>query len=158
MRVSVARRRRWNNILIIGVIAFMLVLNLPSIIKTYLVAPMEENQYPSLLQPNHSIKAIYFSKWSLDKQQNQWRLTPVANVEAQVLAQRWQELVGTEVDEESYQKLLPQLSAPQTIEIWYEDLEEPQRITFYQTPNFWLLKNWQDKWIAVSVEASYLFP
>lgn len=158
MRASISRRRRWNNILIIGVVAFMLILNLPSIIKTYLITPAQESQYPSLLQPGHDIKAIYFSKWSLDKNQGQWRLEPMMAVDADELVQRWQDLAGTEVGDESYQKLLPQLSSPQTIEIWYEDLEEPQRITFYQTPNFWLLKNWQDKWIAVSVEESYLFP
>ncbi len=59
MRVSPARRRRWNNILILGVIAFLVILN-----------------------------------------------------------------------------------APETMEVWYQDLDEPQRVTFYRLDNFWLFKNW----------------
>jgi len=68
------------------------------------------------------------------------------------------ERYDTEVDDETYQSFLPILRNPQTVEVWYSDREEPQRITFYQTPRFWLFKNWQDKWIAISVEQGYLLP
>lgn len=80
------------------------------------------------------------------------------SVDGQELVQRWHALTGTEVDEATYRALQPTLPNAQTIEVWYADREEPQRITFYQTPQFWLLKNWQDRWIAVSAEVSYLFP
>jgi len=66
--------------------------------------------------------------------------------------------VGTEVPQANFDSLKPSLDAPKSIEVWYVDQEEPQRITYYQTPQFLLLKNWQDKWIAVSVDNRYLMP
>jgi hypothetical protein len=80
-----------------------------------------------------------------------------STISAEDLASRWISLAGTEVDEDTFSQLKGSLSSPETIEVWYLDQEEPQRVTYYQTPKFWLLKNWQDKWIAVSVEDSYLF-
>ena len=80
------------------------------------------------------------------------------SVSAQELSQRWQQIVGTEVDAKTYTDLTPQLNTPHTIEVWYQDQEEPQRITYYHLPEFWLLKNWNDQWLAVSIEESYLFP
>ena len=80
------------------------------------------------------------------------------SVSAQELSQRWQQLVGTEVDSQTYTDLTPRLNTPHTIEVWYQDQEEPQRITYYQLPEFWLLKNWNDQWLAVSIEESHLFP
>lgn len=62
------------------------------------------------------------------------------SVDGQELVQRWHALTGTEVDEATYRALQPTLPNAQTIEVWYADREEPQRITFYQTPQFWLLK------------------
>jgi hypothetical protein len=44
-----------------------------------------------------------------------------------------------------------------SVEVWFEKEEEPQRITVYQAPNFWMMQNWQGEWIAVSAEKSYLF-
>jgi hypothetical protein len=157
MRVSPARRRRWNNILMLAVIAFIAVLNLPTIIKTYLVEE-PQSTFPYLINPNAELRALHFSDWSLEKNQNRWRISKPSNIAPEELAARWQSLVGTEVDERTQQSLGAALREPKTIEVWYADLEEPQRITLYQTQQFWLLKNWQDKWIAVSVDASYLIP
>lgn len=162
------RGRRWNNILMLSVIAFIGVLNLPTIIKTYLLEPeaevTSESGFPYLLNPSDQITAMHFSQWSIVLKDGEWQYQsqgqPLELTEpsAQTLSQRWQQLVGTEVDNETYQSLSASLTSPQTIEVWYQNQEEPQRITYYQLPDFWLLKNWQGKWLAVSVEAEYLVP
>ncbi|MBL4307110.1 hypothetical protein [Vibrio fluvialis] len=157
MRVAPHRRRRWNNILILAVIVFIGVLNLPAFIKSYLIEP-EVSSYPTLLNPHAKLQAIHFARLSLELNQGRWRATPPTEVAPEELVKRWQELVGTEVDDETYLSLQPNLRSPQTIEVWYSDQEEPQRITYYRTPQFWLFKNWQDKWIAISVDNGYLLP
>ncbi|WP_332400668.1 hypothetical protein [Vibrio metschnikovii] len=159
MRIAPHRRRRWNNILIILVLLFIGVLNLPPLLKSYLTSDKSAaHAYPSLLNPNAPLQAVYTRSFELTLEQDQWQLTPTGEVSALQLAQRWQALVGTEVDEQTVRSLQPSLIGPQTVEVWYRDQEEPQRITYYQSPQFWLFKNWQDKWIAISVEADYLFP
>ncbi|WP_295900247.1 hypothetical protein [uncultured Vibrio sp.] len=157
MRVSPARRKRWNNLLMLAIVAFIGVLYLPTMIKTYLIEP-PQSHYPYLLNPNQELQSLHFNQWSLEKNQGRWRISKPSNVAPEELAQRWAELVGTEVDEETRHTLGPSLLNPQSIEVWYVDQEEPQRITFYQAPQFWLLNNWQGKWIAISVEPSYLLP
>ena len=157
MRVAPHRRRRWNNILILAVIVFIGVLNLPAFIKSYLIEP-EVSSYPTLLNPHAKLQAMHFARLSLELNQGRWRATPPTEVAPEELVKRWQELVGTEVDDETYLSLQPNLRSPQTIEVWYSDQEEPQRITYYRTPQFWLFKNWQDKWIPISVDNGYLLP
>ena len=162
------RGRRWNNILMLSVIAFIGVLNLPTIIKTYLLEPEPEvaskSGFPYLLDPSDQLTAMHFSKWSLVLADDGWQYQSQGSAQelsqpsAQELSQRWQQLVGTEVDSKTYQSFSASLTSPQTIEVWYQNQEEPQRITYYQLPDFWLLKNWQGKWLAVSVEAEYLLP
>lgn len=157
MRVSPQRRRRWNNMLILAVILFIGIINLPSIIKSYLIEP-PASPYPSLLNPQAQLEAIHFTRVSLQYRDGEWQARPPTEVEPQQLAERWQQLAGTPVDEQTYQSLQSKLGNPHTIEVWYRDQEEPQRITYYQAPQFWLFKNWQNEWIAVSAEAGYLFP
>ena len=163
------RGRRWNNILMLSVIAFIGVLNLPTLIKTYLIEPEPESElqvispYPYLLNPTAELQALHFADWSVVLEGGHWvyqmkESVSEQSVSAQELSQRWQQLVGTEVDSQTYTDLSPQLNTPHTIEVWYQDQEEPQRITYYQLPEFWLLKNWNDQWLAVSIEESYLFP
>ncbi|EGU33584.1 hypothetical protein [Vibrio scophthalmi] len=151
-------RRRWNNRLILGVLIFMLVLNLPTLIKTYLLDDSTESEHPYLLNPSQDLHALNATQWSLTSEQGVWQLNIPSSISAQELAQRWKGVVGTEITDENYQSLKANLTSPQSIEAWYVDQEEPQRITYYQLPQFWLLKNWQDKWIAVTVESSYLLP
>ncbi|MBN3574701.1 hypothetical protein [Vibrio neptunius] len=162
MRVSTSRRRRWNNIMILGIIAFIAILNLPTIIKTYLIDDQSsvevQSDYPYLLNPSAQLKALHFSDWSLEHLNGEWSMTKQSSLAPQELVERWTGLVGTEIDQQTFDGLKTQLASPQTIEVWYRDQEEPQRITFYQTPQFWLLKNWQDQWIAVSVASEYLIP
>ncbi|NAW92315.1 MULTISPECIES: hypothetical protein [unclassified Vibrio] len=154
MRIN---RRRWNNILILAVIAFIAILNLPTVIKTYLIEP-PASPYSYVINPNAQLQALHFTDWSLELNQNRWRSSKAISVAPEILAQRWQSLVGTEVDDATYESLASLLRNPQTVEVWYQDREEPQRITYYQTPQFWLLKNWQEKWVALSVEEAFLFP
>ncbi|MEZ8865833.1 hypothetical protein [Vibrio sp. L3-7] len=151
----------------LSVIAFIGVLNLPTLIKTYLIEPEPELQvsspYPYLLNPTAELQALHFADWSVVLEDSHWiyqfkDTTLPQTTSAQELSQRWQELVGTEIDSQTYTDLSPQLNTPHTIEVWYQDQEEPQRITYYQLPEFWLLKNWNDQWLAVSIEESYLFP
>ena len=157
MRVSPSRR--WDNILILGIIAFIALLNLPTLIKSYLLEPTaQESRHPSLFNPQFELQALHFSHWSLEKQQGQWRSTVDSHIPTQELVKRWTDLVGTEVTLEHFANLKPQLSTPHSIEAWYLTQQEPQRITYYQTPQFWLFKNWQGKWIAISFEADYLMP
>ncbi|MDF2153943.1 hypothetical protein [Vibrio sp. CAU 1672] len=157
MRVSPARRRRWNNILILGIIAFIVLLNAPAWIKMYLL-PDDAAPYPSLLRSDHTIRAIYFHGWELAQENGQWTSSVKAEVPLAELVQRWQSLQGTELSAEQYQTLRPRLTRPESIEVWYQGMEEPQRVTFYRMGEFWLFKNWQDKWIAISVDGSYLMP
>ncbi|MEZ9231562.1 hypothetical protein AB4259_10830 [Vibrio amylolyticus] len=157
MRVSPARRKRWNNLLMLAIVAFIGVLYLPTMIKTYLIEP-PQSPYPYLLNPSKDLQSLHFNRWSLEKNQGRWRINKPSNISPEELADRWSQLIGTEVDDDTRQTLAPSLQNPQSIEVWYVDQEEPQRITFYQTPQFWLLNNWQGKWIALSVEPGYLLP
>ncbi|MDW6002217.1 hypothetical protein [Vibrio mangrovi] len=152
------RKRRWNNYLILAVILFIVILNLPTIIKDYLL-PHEESNNPSLLNPQLTITSIQTLPWSLERESNgDWKSTVSFDISALELVQRWRGIVGTLVDDKTYQSLAGKLNNPRTVEVWYEEQEEPQRITYYRFPQFWLLKNWQEEWIAVTAEDSYLFP
>lgn len=158
MRIAPYRRRRWNNILILLVLIFIGVLNLPPLLKSYLMEP-EATPYPTLFNPQAELQAIHFPSFSLELNQGRWRETPPrSHLDPEEWVKRWQQLAGTEVDEETFRSLHSLLNHPQTIEVWYLNQEEPQRITYYQLPQFWLFKNWQDKWIAISVDAEYLLP
>ncbi|NOH96111.1 hypothetical protein [Vibrio sp. 99-70-13A1] len=154
------RGRKWNNILMLCVVAFIGVLNLPAIIKTYLIEP-EESTYPYLLNPSIELQSMHFSAFSIEQSNNEWKIVPESMrlpVTGSELIERWENVVGTEVDEKTYRTLSDKLGNPQTVEVWYQEQEEPHRVTYYQLPDFWLLKNWQGKWIAISVEADYLSP
>ncbi|EHU9473442.1 hypothetical protein U2G71_003435 [Vibrio vulnificus] len=164
MRVSPKRRRRWNNILIAGITFFIVIINAPTLIKTYLLDDQSSTQiesingYPSLLNPNAQLLAIQLSDNSLEWQKGAWVSTRELSISPQEWAQRWQSLLGTQLDDATMQKLAPQLIEPETIEVWYQNQEEPHRITFYRLADFWVFKNWQDQWIAISVSTDYLFP
>jgi hypothetical protein len=63
MRVAPSRRRRWNNILILAVVLFIGVLNLPAVIKTYFMEPPAP-AYPTLLNAEWQLQAIHFPQLS----------------------------------------------------------------------------------------------
>jgi hypothetical protein len=148
--------RQSNNMLMIICIVFIIILNLPTFIKEYLIdEPV--SAYPYVLNPAQQPIEMNFPKFSLDKSSGNWVANTFINISATELAQRWQSLAGTEVTQATYEKLKPQLKSPNTLEIWYIDIEEPQRVTYYQLPEFWLLKSWEEKWIAVTVDPDYLY-
>ena len=150
-------RRGWNNVLIFAVIAFMLILNLPTIIKENFMQP-KQTTYPYVLNPAADIKEMHFSQLSLQREGTDWVANKDLSISPLELVQRWHALAGTQVDNETFLQLREQLPKANTLEVWYLDKEEPQRVTYYQTPNFWLMKGWQLDWIAVSVDENYLFP
>lgn len=160
MRVSPARRRRWNNIMILLVILFIGVLNLPTIIKSYLLpAPtQQESTTPQVFDPHNHVKTINFTGFSLQKKQGEWYSTAQLPMSAANLAERWLSLQGTLVDEKTFESLVSRLGNPSTVEVWYDNQAEPQRITYYRTAKFWLFQNWQHKWVAISVAKDYIMP
>ncbi|WP_375752224.1 hypothetical protein [Vibrio sp. HN007] len=151
-------RRGWNNVLMLGVIVFMMALNLPNILKGAMEDSEQVSEYPYLMDPNSHPVQVHFSDWSIIKTEAEWSATEELSISASELVQRWKKLVGTEVLASTFDKLKEKLNSANTIEVWYQDIEEPQRITYYETPQFWLMQNWQGKWIAVSVDSEYLFP
>ncbi|MDV7104190.1 hypothetical protein R3X26_07195 [Vibrio sp. TH_r3] len=150
-------RRGWNNVLIFAVIAFMLILNLPMIIKENFMQP-EQTTYPYVLNPEADIKEMHFSQLSIQREATDWVANKELTISALELVQRWHALAGTQIDSDTFSQLKDQLPKANTLEVWYLNTEEPQRVTYYQTPNFWLMKGWQQHWIAVSVDENYLFP
>jgi hypothetical protein len=126
-------------------------------IKTYLLSE-EVDPYPNLLRSDHQVSAIYYSGWELELKNGEWQANIKVSIPSEELVARWQSLEGTELTEQQFETLKRQPTAPESIEVWYQDLDEPQRITFYRLSDFWLFKNWQDKWIAISVDDGYLLP
>ncbi|HHF3232023.1 TPA: hypothetical protein ACPJ2O_003603 [Vibrio diabolicus] len=157
MRVSPARRRRWNNILILGIIAFIVILNAPMWIKTYLLTD-QADPYPNVLRSDYTVESLYYSGWEFELHDGRWQSNVKVDAPISELVSRWQSLEGTELTSEQFDHLKPNLTAPETVEVWYQDLEEPQRVTFFRLPEFWLFKTWQDKWVAISVDENYLMP
>ncbi|MDR9826393.1 hypothetical protein RCJ22_12295 [Vibrio sp. FNV 38] len=167
MRVkSTQRQRRWNNILILGIVAFMVLLNAPKLIQTYLLSPPEESQetlapdsLPKLLDPNHDVEALFFNGAEFEWEKGQWTSNlNIRDVPVSELITRWQELEGTLLEDDVFDAIRPNLGTPETIEVHYQGVEEPHRITFYRGDDFWVLQNWQQQWIAISFEVEYLIP
>ncbi|MBD1558498.1 hypothetical protein HC752_16300 [Vibrio sp. S9_S30] len=150
-------RKGWNNILILSILAFIAIINAPSLLRKHFGLG-ETSTLPYVISPSEKPSALHFAQWSLENVDNQWRSTRQLSIEPLQAALRWTELTGTQVDSDTYDKLKGNLPPARTLEVWYVGVDEPERITFYQTPSFWLLQNWQKEWVAVSVEKSYLFP
>lgn len=146
-------RRKYNNILMISVVVFIGVLQAPPLIKTYLLEPKPVvSEITSGVQPlfdsRDSIQTMHFSNFDLKAEESEQDNQYINN---------WSSVEGTVLDAESVKVLKTKLPAPSSVEVWFEKEEEPQRITVYQAPNFWMMQNWQGEWIAVSAEKSYLF-
>ena len=145
-------RRKYNNMLIIFVLLFIGVLQAPQLIKTYLLEPEQQIETITGVQPLfegiNTIQKMHFADYDLTSY--------TSEVDSQLI-ERWFTLEGTVLNEESVKVLKTKLPAPSTVEVWLEHQEEPQRVTIYQAPNFWMMQNWQGEWIAVSAEEGYLF-
>ncbi|MGR6840867.1 hypothetical protein ACU5DF_18140 [Aliivibrio wodanis] len=145
-------RRKYNNMLIIFVLLFIGVLQAPQLIKTYLLEPKQQVEMAtgvqSLFEGTNLIQKMHFVDHDV---------TSNTSEQDTKLIDRWFTLEGTVLNEGSVKVLKTKLPAPSTVEVWLENQEEPQRVTIYRAPNFWMMQNWQGEWIAVSAEAGYLF-
>lgn len=145
-------RRKYNNILMIAVLVFIGVLQAPQLIKTYLLEPEPPVEavigVQALFEGKNAIQKMHFADYDV--------ASDTSDQNTQFI-ERWFSLEGTVLNEESVKVLKTKLPAPSSVEVWFENQEEPQRITIYQAPNFWMMQNWQGEWIAVSAEEGYLF-
>ncbi|MGF1868591.1 hypothetical protein [Photobacterium indicum] len=162
MRLS---RRGWNNVIIIAVVIFIAMMQLPDLIKARLassdIASSDEVASPilhSLLPAKATISQLVLPHHQIMKKEGIWVSEPSINTEPQVWIEHWESIAGTPVNDDMMVQLKSQLTSPRTVEIWLQSAEEPIRVTVYQQPQFWLLKSWQGSWIAISVEEAYLFP
>ncbi|MGF1724505.1 hypothetical protein [Photobacterium nomapromontoriensis] len=159
MRLS---RRGWNNVIIIGVVCFIAVIQLPELVKNRFAsqdAPAASDAALTRLLPEGAKPVrMVLPEAELSRQSLGWQAVPALSVPAHTLIGHWQTLAGTPVSHDMMTKLKPQLTTPRTVEIWLADHEEPVRVTVYALPQFWLLNNWQGDWFALSVDEAYLFP
>ncbi|MGF1874215.1 hypothetical protein L4D77_02645 [Photobacterium frigidiphilum] len=162
MRLS---RRGWNNVIIVAVVIFIAMIQLPDLIKARLASSDEASPAEvaspilhSLLPAKATISQLVLPHHQIMKKEGIWVSVPSINTEPQVWVDHWQSIAGTPVNDDMMVKLKSQLTSPRTVEIWLQAAEEPIRVTVYQQPQFWLLKSWQGSWIAISVEEAYLFP
>ncbi|KHT65292.1 hypothetical protein RJ45_01960 [Photobacterium gaetbulicola] len=158
MRLS---RRGWNNVIIIAVVCFIAVVQLPDLVKQRLGhehSPQTPAEMTMLLPSDSTIEQLHLPHTSVHQQALGWLASPRVALPADLLIGHWQALGGTAVSDEMVGKLKPTLPPPSSVEIWLAGREEPIRVTVYQQPQFWLLQNWQGEWLAVSVEETYLFP
>ncbi len=133
--------------------------------KAYLIEPEPEQQVISLspfVKPGAELQALYFAGRVIGASEDgQWSYQLKGSAPAQHVLKTRSTMATACWHRgwpQTYTDLASQLTTPHTIEVWYQaSAEEPQRITYYQLPEFWLLKNWNDQWLAVSIEESYLF-
>lgn len=157
-------RRTFNNIIIIGILLFIVLINLP----TYLRSHLTENEQPELIKQqiqegvialfssDIKVKSLQFADVTL-MQGNPWQTNAPLTISATELANRWLNLVGTEVDSETYNKLKPNLPSPSMLVVGLEQ-GATLHLPYYQLPQFWLIQNSQKRWLAMSSESHYLFP
>ncbi|MFC1502930.1 hypothetical protein ACFL53_01060 [Pseudomonadota bacterium] len=158
-------RRGWNNVIIVAVIGFIAMVKLPELIKERLSSASSSSTTSSpspalqrLLPEQAVITQLVLPHYQLMLQGGQWVAEPSMQSNLPAVVNRWQTIAGTAVDKETMTQLKPQLTAPRTVEIWLMMTEEPVRVTVYQLPQFWLLQGWQGRWLAISVDDTYLFP
>ncbi|WP_261857662.1 hypothetical protein [Photobacterium sanguinicancri] len=152
-------RRSWNNVIIFAVIIFIAVIQLPTLIKEKYGTAPSQSTLSALLPEQAVIEQLVLPDQHYVRLGADWRITgDEAVIHDDSVIMHWATLAGTPVDDATMAKLKPQLTHPVSVEIWLQAYDEPVRVTVYQLPQFWLLKNWQSQWLAVSVEPTYLFP
>lgn len=154
-------RRGWNNVIIIGVLVFIAVIQLPELIRTRLIiptAPVSSSTVIPLFAQNRIIQRLLLPAITFQHADTGWQSQPTVTFDIATLISRWQTLVGTKVSEHQLAALKSQLTTPRTIEVWLVGYSLPQRITAYQLPYFWLFNNGSGQWLAVTVDADFLFP
>ncbi|MGF1680918.1 hypothetical protein [Photobacterium minamisatsumaniensis] len=161
MRLS---RRGWNNVIIIGVVCFIAIIQLPELLKARISGsePSVDTVYDAnltrLLPIDVEVVKLQLPTVTLERQLSGWVAEPAIGVDIPELVSHWRTLAGTPVTAEMMEQLAPQLILPLKIDVWLEQQSEPAQVTIYQLPKFWLLQNWQGEWLAVSVDKAYLFP
>ncbi|MGF1835284.1 hypothetical protein [Photobacterium sanguinicancri] len=152
-------RRSWNNVIIFAVIIFIAVIQLPTLIKEKYGTAPPQSTLSTLLPEQAVIDQLVLPEQRYVRLGADWRIAgDEAVIHDDSVIMHWATLAGTPVDDATMAKLKPQLTHPLSVEIWLQAYDEPVRVTVYQLPQFWLLKNWQSQWLAVSVEPTYLFP
>ena len=155
-------RRTFNNFLILGVLVFIALINLPAYLRTYL-SELDEKKSPIVsdvisLFPKETKVDRFILNHLVLKEGTPWQTNQALSVSASELAARWLHLSGSQVDDTMYKKLEAQLPEASIVEVHFKDKAEALRLVYYQFPSFWLIQNQNKQWLAVSVEAEYLFP
>lgn len=155
-------RKGWNNIIIIGVLLFLAMIQLPELIQQRMMQATPAEQASAglvrLLPADGSIEKLVLPNIIFSRHQQDWLSEPVIAGDPSAIVANWQDVAGTKIDSETLAQLNDKLASPRSVEVWLDNHEEPYRLTVYQLPQFWLLQNWQGEWLAITVEASYLFP
>ena len=154
-------RRGWNNVIIIGVLAFIAVIQLPGLIRARLTTPIASVPSPAvipLFAQDRMIQRLLLPKMAFQHSVVGWKSNPSITLDIATFIARWQTLAGTEVSEQQLVSLKSQLNTPRTVEAWLVGYSQPQRITAYQLTHFWLFNNGAGQWLAVTVDADFLFP
>ncbi|MDF2183822.1 hypothetical protein O1O06_03465 [Grimontia hollisae] len=158
-------RKTFNNFLILGVVVFITLINLPTYLKSQLAGSDAERQTEQvqadgiimLMPPGVEVQSLRFPTFTLTYG-TPWQTDTPLSVSASELARRWIKLSGTEIDKPTYDKLKLGLNKPATLVVDRGESVEPFRLMYYQLPQFWLIQNWENRWLAVSVDPNYLFP
>ncbi|WP_245823664.1 hypothetical protein [Photobacterium proteolyticum] len=153
-------RRGWNNVIIISVVLFIAAIQFPELIRARFEpeATQASPEVQALLPEQAVISRLVLHQHVFTAEDGRWTAKPLVEGAPQTIVEHWQSITGTLVDDGTMAQLKPQLNAPETVEVWLHSADEPVRVTVYQLPQFWLLKNWQGNWLAISVDESYLFP
>ena len=154
-------RRGWNNVIIIGVLAFIAVIQLPELLRTRLAttAPsIVSSTVIPLFTSDRVLLQLILPQVTLQHSEAGWQSQPPIAVDIATFIAHWQTLQGTKVTAKQLLALKKQLLIPYTIEAWLVGYSQPQRITAYQFAHFWLLNNGAGQWLAVTVDSDFLFP
>ncbi|KDM90666.1 hypothetical protein [Photobacterium galatheae] len=156
-------RRGWNNFIIIGVLFFVAIIQLPELLKQRLLPETSSTTQSTaglvrLLPPEARIAKLVLPDVIFSQQAGNWQSEPAINGDPTVIVSHWSGIAGTKVDADTFARLNDKLTTPRSVEVWLVDQAEPYRLTVYQLPQFWLLQNWAGEWLAITVEPGYLFP
>ncbi|PSU64242.1 hypothetical protein [Photobacterium phosphoreum] len=158
-------RRGWNNVIIIGVLAFIAVIQLPELLRTRLATTTSStaslivsSTVIPLFASDRVLQQLILPQVTLQHSKAGWQSQPPIVVDIATFIGHWQTLKGTKVTAKQLLALKKQLLIPYTIEAWLVGYSQPQRITAYQLAHFWLLNNGAGQWLAVTVDSDFLFP
>ncbi|SMY17584.1 hypothetical protein [Photobacterium aquimaris] len=154
-------RRGWNNVIIIGVLAFIAVIQLPELLRDRFTATStvsaSSKVIPLFIQ-DRIIRRLVLPTMTFQQSATGWKSQPLVAFDIAAVIARWQTLKGTQISQQQLSVLKKQLLLPYTVEAWFVGLPQPQRITAYQLSHFWLLNTGTGDWLAVTVADDLLFP